>query len=124
MASFEDAGLAPWEAVDDLLGPGTSTSGDAAGGSPTPRTGARDRRWWSIAPDPVLPPIGARRAYVEVLGVYLMFFAAPILAAGLVLGNRSQDLRDTGSWGVYMTGALSVLSYIGLAAVVVLLLNA
>ena len=91
---------------------------------PEAQTPPEPRRWYSIAPDPDLPPLDRRRAYLEVLGVYLAFFAAPIVAAALILGSRSADLRDNGSWGIYMTSTLSVVSYIGLAVVVVLLLLA
>jgi hypothetical protein len=59
-----------------------------------------------------------------VLGVYLAFFAVGIIAAALLLGGRTADLRDTGSWGVYMPAAVNILAEIGLALAVVFLLGA
>ena len=82
------------------------------------------RRWWAIGPDPELPSITAKRAYVEVLFVYASFFAVGIIAAALLLAGRAKDFPTTGSWGVYLTNAVSVLSEIGVAVVVVLLLSA
>lgn len=88
---------------------------------PGPPTLAR-RHWWAISADPELPPIGAGRAYAEVLFAYLAFFSVGIIAAGLLLGGRSKDLPNTGSWGVYMTSAVQTVTQIGLAVAVVLLL--
>ncbi|HET9076202.1 MAG TPA: CPBP family glutamic-type intramembrane protease [Acidimicrobiales bacterium] len=81
-------------------------------------------RWWPLAPDPDLTPIGARRAYGEVLAVYLAFFLVGIVAAGLLLAGRSADVTSTGSWGVYLTAAVDQVMQIGLAVAVVLLLAA
>lgn len=130
MATPDRPGLAPLEAVDDPLAPvptppasrppagGSGPGGPGASGPPT------GRPWWSAAPDPDLPPIGARRAYTEVLLVYLAFFVVGIIAAALLLANRTQDVNITGSWGVYMTGAVDQITQIGLAVAVVLLLAA
>lgn len=90
----------------------------------TPPRSARGPKWWSAAPDPVLPPITARRAYTEVLAVYAAFFLVGIIAAGLLLAGRSDDVTSTGSWGVYLTAAVDQLTQIGLAVAVVLLLAA
>lgn len=87
-------------------------------------SGPTQPKWWAPAPDPVLPPISTRRAYTEVLGVYLAFFLVGIIAAGLLLGGRAQDVTNTGSWGVYLTAAVDQLAQIGLAVAVVLLLSA
>lgn len=91
--------------------------------SPAPPPGPA-RRWWSPAPEPELSPIGAGRAYAEVLFAYLCFFAVGIIAAALVLGGRTKDLPDSGSWGIYLTSAVQDLTQIGLAVAVVLLLAA
>jgi hypothetical protein len=84
----------------------------------------RRRRWWAIAADPVLPGISTRRAYGEVLFVYLVFFGVGIIAAGLLLGGRGHDLPTGGSWGVYSANIVDQLAQIGLAVAVVLLLAA
>lgn len=122
-------GLAPCGAVDDPAPVPTSPRGatpasPAAGAPGAPPGTESGRSWWSAAPDPDLPPIGARRAYTEVVLVYLAFFVVGIIAAGLLLANRAQDVTSTGSWGVYMTGAVDQLTQIGLAVAVVLLLAA
>ena len=96
-------------------GPDSSTSREADAGT---------RPWWGPSPDPDLPPIGAKRAYTEVMFVYLAFFLAGIVAAGLILANRSKDFPTNGSWGVYMVNAVDQIGLIGLAVAVVLLLAA
>jgi hypothetical protein len=54
-------------------------------------------RWWSPRPAPVdTPVISARRAYLEVLGVFAIFFAASIAAAAFYLGNRSPSVNIAG----------------------------
>jgi hypothetical protein len=102
--------------------PGPGVTGAGAGPPATGPSGGR--RWWAAAPDPTLPPISARRAYTEVLFVYLAFFLVGIMAAVLLLANRSQDLPNTGSWGIYITNAAAQITQIGLAVAVVLLLAA
>ncbi len=59
--------------------------------------------WWSMAPDPVLPAISTKRAYFEVLFVFLAMFATGILAAGLLLAGHYKDLQSTGNWALYST---------------------
>lgn len=85
---------------------------------------APQRHWWAIGPDPDLPPITAKRAYAEVLLVYLSIFSVGIIAAALLLGGRGKDLPTNGSWGVYMTSAASILSEIAMAVALVYLLSA
>ncbi|HMC40834.1 MAG TPA: CPBP family intramembrane glutamic endopeptidase, partial [Acidimicrobiales bacterium] len=80
------------------------------------------KRWWAPGADPDVPRIGVRRAVVEVTLVYLAFFAAGVVAAGLIVGGHSHDFPTDGSWGVYMTETVSVLSEMGLAVAVVILL--
>lgn len=88
------------------------------------RTGS-PRPWWAPALEPDLPRIGARRAYTEVLLVFAGFFLVGIIAAGLLLAGRSQDVAgSSGSWGVYLTQAVEVLTQAGLAVTVVILLAA
>jgi hypothetical protein len=84
------------------------------------------RRWWSITPPPGPrpAPIGARRAYAEVLLAYGAFFAVGVIAAALLLGGRAKDLPDSGSWAIYLTQAVGDLTQIGLAVAVILLLGA
>ncbi len=136
--SSDPDGLAPWWAVEQ---PGEPSIPTAAGFTPVPPVAAppggsgglaagpppapgRRPRWYAIGDDPPLEPVGARRAYTEVLLVYLAFFAAGIVAAALLLGNRGSDLANRGSWGVYMPAAVNVVAEIGLAVAVVLLLSA
>ena len=87
-------------------------------------TGEAKRRWWAITADPQLASITAKRAYAEVLFVYLSFFAVGIIVAALLLAGRGKDLPTTGSWGIYLTNAVAVLTEVGLAVVLVLLLSA
>ena len=104
--------------VDELSGP------EAPPSSPLGSRGAGARRWWTPSADPDLPPISAKRAYTEVLFVYLAFFLAGIMAAVLILADRSKDLPTNGSWGIYMVNAVDQIAQIGLAVAVVLLLAA
>ena len=77
--------------------------------------------WWSIAPDPALPPISTKRAYFEVLFVFLVMFATGILAAGLLLAGHYKDLESNGNWALYSTQIVGVLTQIGVAVALVLL---
>jgi uncharacterized protein len=79
--------------------------------------------WWSIGPDPVLPAISTKRAYFEVLFVFLVMFATGILAAGLLLAGRYKDLQTNGNWALYSTQIVGVLAQIGIAVALVLLLG-
>jgi hypothetical protein len=77
--------------------------------------------WWSIAPDPVLPAISTKRAYFEVLFVFLVMFATGILAAGLLLAGHYKDLQTNGNWALYSTQIVAVLTQIAIAVALVLL---
>src|SRR6202020_738936 len=77
---------------------------------------------WSLGPDPVLAPISTKRAYGEVLFVFLGFFATGIVAAAILLAGRYKDLEPKGSWALYGTNMVDVVSQIGLAVAMVLLL--
>jgi Protein of unknown function (DUF2510)/Type II CAAX prenyl endopeptidase Rce1-like len=79
--------------------------------------------WWSIAPDPVLPAISTRRAYFEVLFVFLVMFATGILAAGLLLAGHYKDLESNGNWALYSTQIVGVVTEIAVAVALVLLLG-
>ncbi len=79
--------------------------------------------WWSIGPDPVLPAISAKRAYFEVLFVFLVMFATGILAAGLLLAGHYKDLQTNGNWALYSTQIVGVLTQIAVAVALVLLLG-
>jgi len=78
--------------------------------------------WWSPGPDPVLAPISAKRAYGEVLFVFLGFFATGIVAAALLLAGRYKDLEPSGNWALYSTQMVDVVTQIGLAVAMVFLL--
>lgn len=83
---------------------------------------ATGRSWWHPQPDPLLPPISARRAYAEVLFVFAAFFAAGIVGAGLLLADRYRNPLSAASWAVYATQTVDVVMQIGLAVGLVLLL--
>jgi membrane protease YdiL (CAAX protease family) len=72
------------------------------------------------APQP--PPISARRAYAEILVVFVLFFASSIIEAGESLAGRVP--APTGSWGVFVPSAVDYLSTALLALLVVVLLAA
>ncbi len=78
--------------------------------------------WWSIQPPPPSSPISARRAYLEVLGVFAAFFAAGIIAGGETLAGRYPPPR--GSWAVFGPAAVSEIATAGLAVLIVALLSA
>lgn len=77
--------------------------------------------WWSAQPPPPAPPISARRAYGEVLLVFAAFFAAGIVAGGETYAGHYA--APSGSWGLYMPGALSELGLCVLAILVAVLLS-
>jgi len=79
--------------------------------------------WWSPGPDPELAPISTRRAYCEVLFVFLGFFATGIVLAALLLAGRYKDLEPSGNWALYGTQMVDVVTQIGLAVAMVLLLG-
>jgi CAAX prenyl protease-like protein/uncharacterized protein DUF2510 len=81
------------------------------------------RHWWSPAPAPELPPITAKRAYVEVLFTFSVFFLTGVIAAGLLLANRYRDVLSNASWALYVPQAVDVLMQSALAVVLVLLLS-
>ena len=78
--------------------------------------------WWSAQPPPSSPPISARRAYLEVLGVFAAFFAAGIVAGGETLAGTYP--APSGSWSVFVPAAISELAMAGLAVAVAVLLSA
>ncbi len=88
----------------------------------TGATGAPEH-WWSPGPDTVLAPISAKRAYGEVLFVFLGFFATGVVAAALLLAGRYKDLEPNGNWALYGTQMVDVVTQIGLAVAMVFLLG-
>ncbi len=108
MVRFQPLALAAWGFVSDV-----ATSPNPPSSGP---------HWYSPATAPVLPPISAKRAYTEVLFVFGAFFATGIIAAALILANRTQDVQQNGSWGIYMATSVSTIFQIGLAVVLVWLL--
>lgn len=77
--------------------------------------------WWSIQNPPPAGPISARRAYLEVLGVFTAFFAAGIVAGGEVLARRYTP--PAGSWAAFTPAAISQLTMVALAVAVTVLLS-
>lgn len=89
-------------------------------GYPTAPPRPSRRAWYAAAPDPELPPVSAKRAYGEILVIYAGFFAAGIVAAALILGNRTGDMGNTNaSWGIWMYQTVEFIAEIGLALLVV-----
>ncbi|HWF81680.1 MAG TPA: CPBP family glutamic-type intramembrane protease [Streptosporangiaceae bacterium] len=77
--------------------------------------------WWSIQKPAPAGPISARRAYLEVFGVFVAFFAAGIVAGGETLARRYSS--PSGSWAVFTPAAISELTMAGLAVAVTVLLS-
>ncbi|GEM_PF-4492285 len=78
--------------------------------------------WWGVRPPPLVPPISARRAYAEVLGVYAAFFAASVIAGAEALAGRYP--APSGSWATFLPLAVGQLATAGLAVLVAVLLSA
>jgi hypothetical protein len=82
---------------------------------------ASTEHWWSLAPVPVpMAPISVRRAYTEVIGVYLAFFGASIVAAAATL--TSLKITNPQGWWVTGSDGFNELAQAGLAVTVVILL--
>lgn len=87
----------------------------------TARSGPR-RRWWAPAvADQPGPPVTAARAYLEVAGVFLAFFGAPI---GLAAASLAGDLGTQSNLGWATAGpeGFQQLAEAGLALAVTVLL--
>ncbi len=69
-------------------------------------------------------PVSARRAYLEVVGVFAAFFLASVALALIYLDGRSDSSLDDASWAVYGPATLNDLARAGLAAVVIVLVAA
>jgi len=81
--------------------------------------------WWSVQEPPPAArsrPISARRAYAEVLLVFVAFFAASIVAGGETLARRYPP--PSGSWAVFTPAILSEFGTCVLAVLVTVLLSA
>jgi len=78
--------------------------------------------WWSAQLPPPASPITARRAYGEILLVFVAFFAASIVAGGETLAHHYSP--PTGSWAVFTPAAGSELGLSVLAVLVPVLLSA
>ena len=66
--------------------------------------------------------LSARRAYAEVLGLFLAFFGASATFAGFAFAGRIDPETPDGSWAMYLPGVIDELAMTGLAVAVVLLL--
>ena len=66
--------------------------------------------------------LSARRAYAEVLGLFLAFFGASATFAGFAFAGRVDPETPDGSWATYLPGVIDELAMAGLAVAVVLLL--
>jgi membrane protease YdiL (CAAX protease family) len=97
-------------------------SGAPAGSWPRPVGRPAGRHWWSIQPPPVARQISARRAYLEVILVWALFFAASVVAGAETLAGRYP--APSGSWAVFGPAAISELASATLALLVVVLLSA
>jgi hypothetical protein len=78
--------------------------------------------WWSIQPPPPSSPISARRAYLEVLGVFAAFFAGGIVAGAETLARTYP--APSGSWSVFGPATITDLAMARLAVAVTVLLSA
>jgi hypothetical protein len=86
---------------------------------PSPGPGAH---WWSLAPVPVRATrISTRRAYAEVLGVYLAFFGASIVIAAGTLA--SFNLTNPEGWWITGSDGFDEVARAALAVAVVVLLG-
>lgn len=77
--------------------------------------------WWSIQKPPPAGPISARRAYLEVLGVFAAFFAAGIVAGGEALARKYTP--PSGSWAMFTPATIGQLTMAALAVAVTVLLS-
>ena len=66
--------------------------------------------------------LSARRAYAEVLGLFLAFFGASATFAGFAFAGRIDPETPDGSWATYLPGVVDELAMAGLAVAVVQLL--
>jgi hypothetical protein len=66
--------------------------------------------------------LSARRAYAEVVGLFLAFFGASATFAGFAFAGRIDPETPAGSWAVYLPGVVDELAMAGLAIAVVLLI--
>ena len=77
--------------------------------------------WWSLAPVPLRPTtISTRRAYTEVLGVYLAFFGASVVIAAGTLA--SFNLTNPEGWWITGSDGFDEVARAGLAVAIVVLL--
>jgi membrane protease YdiL (CAAX protease family) len=102
---------------------GTQSATDEPGPASWPEPIGRPARphWWSIQKPPPAGPISARRAYLEVLGVFAAFFAGGIVAGGEALARRYPP--PVGSWAVFTPAAIGQLTMAGLAVAITVLLS-
>jgi hypothetical protein len=77
--------------------------------------------WWSIQPPVPAPLISAKRAYAEVIGVFLLFFGASIVAGGE--GAFGLYPGQYGSWALYTPEALSEVARLILALLVTIVMS-
>jgi len=108
-----------WSPVTDTA---LTEDGTARSGWPQPIGRPYRPHWWSVQRPPPGPPISARRAYAEVLGVFAAFFAASIIAGAESLANRYP--APSGSWAAFVPAAVNQTAIAALAVVVVVLLSA
>jgi membrane protease YdiL (CAAX protease family) len=88
--------------------------------APAPAPGER-RHWWSLAPMPTdSPVISTRQAYLEVIGVYLIFFGPSIVAAVGSLANYTQPNPE--GWWITGPNGFEEIVQAATAVLVVLLL--
>jgi hypothetical protein len=64
----------------------------------------------------------ARRAYAEVLGLFLVFFGASATFAVFAFAGRVEPEVPDGSWAVYLPAVVDELAMTGLAIAAVLVL--
>lgn len=107
------------EVIHDQTTAGTGTIEAPTAAEP----GGKKPHWWSPAVAPALPPISAKRAYVEVLFTFSAFFLTGVIAAGLLLADRYKDILSNASWALYVPQAVEALLQSAVAVGLVLLLS-
>jgi hypothetical protein len=106
---------------DEPGGPRPAIAEPRPAGWPEPIGRPARPHWWSVQNPPPAGPISARRAYLEVLGVFVAFFAAGIVAGGETLARRYPP--PSGSWAVFTPATIGQLTMAGLAVAVTVLLS-
>jgi len=87
------------------------------------RTAGR-RAWWQAAPPPATPPVSARRAYGEVMVLFVAFFGSGVASALLLLAGRLDADPTRGySWAQLGPASFDDIAVAAMAVALVVLLG-